>query len=194
MASTPVTQYTIIKPSSTGLNDLFTRIEALRKSHLTASQNAGTNTSGITTAFATNVAVTGNPAARANVQQLKTDIDAVAASGSFVANKGSTPTTITVPAVGDLITATNFNTWNNIITGMEGVCAHYGRYSGHYSGRYDSHYSGFYSNFYSSDYSSHYSSFYSNFYSSRYGSRYSSFFGFYSYVYSRYSRSSITHK
>lgn len=109
MASTPVTQGSIIKPSSTGLNDLFTRIEAMRQAHLTASQNAGSSTSGITSQFTTNVAVTGNPAARANVQQLKDDIDAVAASGSFTANKGSTVTAITVPSVGALITATDFN-------------------------------------------------------------------------------------
>ena len=110
MASTPVTQHTIIKPSSTGLNDLFTRVEAMRSKHLTASQAAGSSTTGITSAFATNVAVTGNKAERANVQQLKDNIDAVAASGSFSANKGSVATAITVPAVGDLITATNFNT------------------------------------------------------------------------------------
>ena len=109
MASTPVSTGTIVKPSSNGLNDLFTRIEALRASHLTATKNAGGSTTNISSAFATNVAVTGNTANAANVSQLKTDIDAVAASTSFTNNKGSVATSITVPSVGALLKATDFN-------------------------------------------------------------------------------------
>lgn len=145
MASTPVTQGSIIKPSSNGLNDLFSRIETLRGKHLTASQAAGSSTTGITSAFPTNVAVRDALADDANVSRLKSNIDAVAASGSFVANRGSVATAITVPSVGSLIKATDFNAWDTVVTNMENVCAHYDRYSrydeyshySHYGSRYD---------------------------------------------------------
>ena len=108
--STPVTQGTIIKPSSNGLNNLFARIEAIRANQLTAATQAGESTTGISSAFATNIAVTGQPARSSNVQQLKTDIDAVAASPTFKRNNTSSyATAITVPSVGSLIKATDFN-------------------------------------------------------------------------------------
>ena len=128
----------IIKPSSTGLNDLFTTIESMRAKHLTASQQAGSNTSGITSAFDTAVARTGNLAARTNVQRIQDNLTAIAGSGSFVENNSSSryTTTITVPAVGALITAANFNSWQTVVNNMNNVCGRYSRYSGQYGSRY----------------------------------------------------------
>lgn len=170
MASTPVTAGNTIKPSSNGLNDLFTRINTLRAKHYTASQSAGSSTTGITSEWTTRVE-TDEAASAASVSTLNDQIRAVGASGSFTANNTSTryATEITVPSVASLIRATDFNAWDTVITNMENVCAHYSRYSSFYSSRYSS----FYSSFYSGQYGTNYSSRYSSFYGSRYGSRYS---------------------
>ena len=109
MASTPVTAGNIIKPSSNGLNNLFARIEALRSAHYTATANAGGSTSGISSAFNTTVS-TGKTAQAATISTLKSNIDAVAASTSFVNNNTNRIATgITVPSVGSLLTASGFN-------------------------------------------------------------------------------------
>lgn len=174
MASTPVTANDLLKPSSNGLNDLFTRINTMRANHLTASQAAGTSTTNITSAWPTNVVATGQTAQATTVTDLDNRIRAVGASGSFTENNASTryATSITVPSVGALIKATDFNAWDTVLTNMEKVCSHYTRYSSFYSG----HYGSFYSSFYSGHYGSEYSSFYSSFYSGNYGSFYSSFY------------------
>ena len=175
MASTPVTAESLIKPSSNGLNDLFTRINTIRANHLAASQAAGSSTTGITSAWPTNVVATGDTAQAATISDLNSRIRAVGASGSFSANNTSTRyvTEIAVPSVGSLIKATDFNAWDTVLTNMEKVCANYSRYSSFYSGHYGSFYSSFYSGQYGSFYSGKYGSFYSSFYSGNYGSRYS---------------------
>ena len=167
---TKVNQYDPILPNNNGLNNLFARLEAMRAGHYTASSDAGSSTTGITSAFATTPAVRNETARQSTVSDLSTRVSAVINSGSFQANKGNfNQTNISpIPAIGDLIKATDFNAWNTTIKSMEGVCAHYSRYGTHYGTRYGSQYGSHYSGQYGSRYGGHYGSHYS-WYTQRYG-------------------------
>lgn len=171
MASTPVTQGNPIISTDNGPNNLFARLEAMRASHLTASQQAGTSTTGITSAFPTAPISRGDLATRAATPNaLSTEVQAIISSGSFQANKGSsfTQTNISpIPAIGDLISAANFNAWNTTITNMENVCPNYTRYGTQYGTRYGSQYGSRYGYKYSGEYGSRYGTQYS-WYTQRY--------------------------
>ena len=80
----------------------------------------------------------------------------------------------TIPNVGDLLDASDFNLIENTITSAESIIPNY---SGRYSARYDSRYSGRYSTAYGTCYGTCYSSRYGSCYSSRYGTCYSRQYG-----------------
>lgn len=162
------------KVNAADLNNLYTRLNTMRANHLTASQQAGTSTSGITSAFPTSKATVGNKILKTDTDALLTEANAIKNSGSFRAQtNASTVGTIAIPAVGALIQATNsstragFNDWNTVITAMEGVCANYSRYGSRYGSQYGSHYGGHYGGHYGSHYGGHYSHSYS-WYTQRY--------------------------
>lgn len=90
-------------------------------------------------------------------------------SGNTYTQMPDYSTSISIPNVGDLLQASNFNLLETAITNAENVNI---SYSGHYSGRYSTCYSTCYSSDYSSDYSTCYSGRYGSDYSSRYSTCY----------------------
>lgn len=162
------------------LDALYTRVYNLKNKHINSSdQKNGSaltapqkSTSGLSQGNIIYVST-------ANYALLKSELANLANSKWWTPNSSDNTytqmtdfsTSITIPNVGDLLQANNFNLLETAITNAENVDI---SYSGHYAGKYSTCYSGRYRSCYSSEYSSEYSSCYSGKYSSDYNGKYNS--------------------
>lgn len=121
--------------SASGFNNLFTRLDNIRKNHLNKDGQNSTANSTFATAFNTSVAKVGEKPIPNNVQQIKNNLTTLAQSAWLDTTFASK---ITIPTVGSLLKATDFNVADNTITEVEGICPNYSQYSqyGQY-GNYD---------------------------------------------------------
>ena len=166
--------------SPLGFNTLFVRLNNIRANHLNKDGQNATANSTFATAFPTSVSVQGNAIPQSEPQRIKDELNTLSQSAWLTTTFASK---ITVPAVGDLITAANFNTWSSVISEVEAICANYSQYGSQYS-QYNN-----YGNDYS-EYGSQYSEY--NNYGSKYSqynndySKYSEYTGKYGYEYNAY--------
>lgn len=112
--------------SATNFNALFKRLDDIRAKHLNKDGQNATANSTFRTAFTTNVAVAGEKAIPNNIQRVKDTLTTLSQSEWIDATPASS---ITVPNVGDLISANTFNTIDNTITTVEAICPNYTRYA-----------------------------------------------------------------
>lgn len=118
---------TVLRPAT--FNALLTRLDTVRKNHLNKNGQNSTANSTFATAFVTNIAASGQIVDDNNVTKLKNTLTTLAQSAwldSTFANK------ITVPSVGTLVKASDFNVWDNTVTAVEAICPNYSKY-GQYS-------------------------------------------------------------
>ena len=177
---------------SSSLDALYLRLYNLRNTHANSTHQL--NASNIAAAQQSSGLKIGDPIAisTAKIDLLKQELANLANSQWYQSNTAGTVVKMTdfsnnfsIPNVGDLITASDFNLIENTITTAETIIPNYSNkyssqytsrystcYSSDYSSQYTSRYSTCYSTCYSSDYSSRYSGQYSSDYSSRYGSQY----------------------
>ena len=112
--------------SASGFNALFTRLNNVRANHLNKDgQNADAN-SAFASAFSTTIAVAGEKTVPSNVQKLKDTLTTLSKSAWIDTTFASK---ITVPSTGALLTAANFNVYDNVVTEVEAICPNYSKYS-----------------------------------------------------------------
>lgn len=112
--------------SAANFNALFTRLDSVRAKHLNASGQNSTANSAFATAFSTKVAVVGNKPVPDNVNKLKTILTTLSQSEWLTTTFAGK---ITVPSTGALLTAANFNVYDNVVTEVEAICPNYSKYS-----------------------------------------------------------------
>ena len=166
---------------SSSLDALYLRLYNLRNTHANSTHQL--NASNIAAAQQSSGLKIGDPIAisTAKIDLLKQELANLANSQWYQSNTAGTVVKMTdfsnnfsIPNVGDLITASDFNLIENTITIAETITPNYSnKYSSQYTSRYSTCYSSDYSSRYSGRYSSDYSSRYSGQYSSDYSSRYS---------------------
>ena len=160
-----------------GFNNLFLRLENLRIIHNNA---IGQTYTGISSSFPTSVAQI-ETLANANIVNTLNDELNILKNSTWDESNGVTgnlgikyPNNFSVPSIGELLKAADFNTLNTEMTALEGICPVYSsQYSTRYSNAYGNAYSAQYSAEYSAEYSNKYNLKYSEQYSSRYSGRYS---------------------
>ena len=167
------------------LDALYLRLYNLRNTH--ASSQHQINASRIPAAQSSSGLRVGDTiaVATAKIDLLKQELADLANSQWYQSNTAGTVVSMTnfsgnfsVPNIGDLIKASDFNLIENTIATAETIIPNYSnKYSSQYSSQYSTCYSTCYSSDYSSDYSSRYRSRYGSDYSSDYSSQYSSQYG-----------------
>lgn len=143
--------------SASSFNNLFTRLDAIRADHLNKDGQNSTANTAFGTAFTTTVASQGATVATNNVQRIRDNLTTLSNSAWIETSFASR---ITVPSAGTLVTASDFNIWDNTVTAVEAICPNYSRYGqyGNYGnyGNYGAYgnYGHSYSNYY--DYRNYY--------------------------------------
>lgn len=165
------------------LNALYSRLATVVNAHKNSIYQL--NASAITSPQATSGISAGTSiqsGTNSPLNKLKTELANLANSSWYVANSNSTITSmpdlsgqLTIPAVGALLSISDFNLVDSIITQAENSAVP--TYSTKYSGKYSTCYGACYSTNYSANYSTNYSSRYGGQYRSQYSSRYSVCYG-----------------
>ena len=167
------------------LDALYLRLYNLRNTHASSAHQI--NASRIPAAQSSSGLRVGDPIAvtTAKIDLLKQELADLANSQWYQSNTAGTVVSMTnfsgnfsVPNIGDLIKASDFNLIENTIATAETIIPNYSnKYNSQYSSDYSSDYSNRYRSRYGSRYGSQYNTCYSTCYSTCYGSQYGSQYG-----------------
>ena len=158
------------KITSSSVGDLFSRLEAIRLEHKSATNQSASAITSLTPPYEYTPTqyTTILPETVSYLKQYLTNLS----NSDFINNDYGAD--ITTPVRGDLIRQTEFDSWDTAVTTVDNLCPHNSGYNAGYRsgyrGSYDSGYDSSYDSGYRSSYRSSYNSSYKSGYRHCYGS------------------------
>ena len=106
--------------SKNEFNNLFKRLEAIRQIHYAANGLTAAQKSALSTPYTTEVVSTGEKVVPNPVQTLKNDLSNLSNSPYLTSTFSSN---ISIPSVGDLLKAVDYNLYEQQVSNVENTCA-----------------------------------------------------------------------